>query len=180
MTDRTPIIAGGDPIIAAGDPTAAVGDPTAAAGDPISPAQRAVLALVVDMIVPPSADGRMPGAAELGVTDYLLSHAAPALPAILADIDRLQALAGERHGSAFEALPAAARQTLVDGLRAAEPAFLERLALETVTCYYQSDRVLALIGVEARPPFPQGYQVIQGDLSLLAPVRRRGPIYRDV
>lgn len=154
--------------------------PIAAAGDPMTPAQRAVLALVVDLIVPPSADGRMPGASELGVPDYLTSHAAPALPAILADLDRLQALAGQRHGCAFEALPAAGRQALVDGLRAVEPAFLERLALETVTCYYQSDRVLALIGVELRPPFPQGYQVIQGDLSLLAPVRQRGRLYRDV
>jgi hypothetical protein len=38
--------------------------------------------------------------------------------------------------------------------------------------------VLEAIGVEPRPPAPQGYQVVAGDLELLAPVRRRGPIWR--
>jgi hypothetical protein len=33
--------------------------------------------------------------------------------------------------------------------------------------------------MEARPPYPKGYQVVQGDLSLLEPVRARGKIYRD-
>jgi len=57
---------------------------------------------------------------------------------------------------------------------------LADLALETVTCYYQDPRVLEAIGVEARPPAPQGYQVIAGDLRLLEPVRRRGEIWRRV
>ena len=46
-------------------------------------------------------------------------------------------------------------------------------------CYYRDDRVLTAIGVEPRPPFPKGYEVPQGDWSLLDPVRARGPIYRD-
>ena len=51
--------------------------------------------------------------------------------------------------------------------------------MHTVTCYYQDDRVLAAIGLEARPPFPKGYDVPAGDLSLLEPVRRRGSIVRE-
>jgi len=46
-------------------------------------------------------------------------------------------------------------------------------------CYYRDDRVMASIGMEARPAFPKGYKVEQGDLSLLDPVRARGKIYRD-
>jgi hypothetical protein len=56
---------------------------------------------------------------------------------------------------------------------------MSRLALETVTCYYQHDRVLEALGMETRAPYPQGFQVIAGDLALLAPVRRRGKVYRD-
>jgi len=33
--------------------------------------------------------------------------------------------------------------------------------------------------MEARPPYPKGYQVEPGDLSLLNPVIARGKIYRD-
>ena len=40
--------------------------------------------------------------------------------------------------------------------------------------------MLEAIGVEPRPPFPKGYQVEQGDFSLLDPVRARGPIWRDI
>ena len=33
---------------------------------------------------------------------------------------------------------------------------------------------------DARPPFPKGFDVEQGDWSLLDPVKRRGTIYRPV
>ena len=64
-------------------------------------------------------------------------------------------------------------------MRARDPSALQQLALETVTCYYQQDRVLEGLGMEARPPFPTGYRVEQGDLSLLKPVIARGKICRD-
>jgi len=56
---------------------------------------------------------------------------------------------------------------------------MSRLALETVTCYDQHDRVLAALGMALRSPAPQGFKVISGDLMLLAPVSRRGKMYRD-
>jgi hypothetical protein len=40
--------------------------------------------------------------------------------------------------------------------------------------------VLEAIGMEARAPFPKGFEVEPGDLSLLDPVRRRGRVYREV
>lgn len=54
-------------------------------------------------------------------------------------------------------------------------AVLESLVLRT---YYRDDRVLRSIGMEARPPFPKGYEVDEGDWSLLEPVRARGSVYR--
>ena len=71
------------------------------------------------------------------------------------------------------------RQALVDGMRALDDDFMSRLALETVTCFDQHDRVLAAVGMALRSPAPQGFKVISGDLMLLTPVRKRGKMYRD-
>ena len=38
-------------------------------------------------------------------------------------------------------------------------------------CYYRDDRVMVSLGLEARPPFPKGHVLEQGDWSLLDPVR---------
>ena len=46
-------------------------------------------------------------------------------------------------------------------------------------CYYRDDRVMESLGMEARPPFPQGFQVDQGDWSMLEAVQQRGKIWRD-
>lgn len=46
-------------------------------------------------------------------------------------------------------------------------------------CYYRDDRVMESLGMEARPPFPQGFEVEQGDWSMLEPVQQRGKIWRD-
>jgi hypothetical protein len=140
---------------------------------------QAAVRLLADLIIPPSADGRLPGASAFDVAGYLAEVVPETLPALRIELDRLDADARARHGRGFDALDAPARAALVDALRAADPAFLATLALETASCYYQQDAVLAAIGVEPRPPAPQGFQVLAGDLSLLAPVRRRGRIWRD-
>ncbi len=146
---------------------------------PMSEAQRTVLGAVLDMIVPASSDGRMPSAAEINVPDYIQEHASQLLPTICAELDRLDADAGALHGQGFVALSKADREALVARIRATEPLFMGSLAIQTVTAYYQNDRVLEAIGMEARAPFPEGYTVVSGDLSLLDPVRKRGRIYRD-
>jgi hypothetical protein len=142
--------------------------------------QRAILDAVLNLIVPPSADGRMPGAAEVSVPAYLFAEAADALPVLRQELDELERQAHARFARGFAALESGERKSLLEELRAQQPAFMSRLAMETLACYYQHDRVLAGLGLEARPPYPKGYQVAQGDLSLLDPVRARGKIYRDV
>ena len=146
----------------------------------LTAAQLAVLDAVLNLIVPPSSDARMPGAAEVGVLAYLCAEAADALPVLREELDELERRANARFARSFIALVQGERHALVEELRARTPAFMSRLAMETLACYYQHDRVLVGLGLEARPPHPTGYQVAQGDLSLLAPVRARGQIYRDV
>ncbi len=149
-------------------------------GSTLTAAQWATLDAVLNLIVPASADARMPGAAEVGVPAYLCAEAADALPVLREELDELERRSRARFARGFAALEQGERLSLIGELRAQAPAFMSRLAMETLACYYQHERVLEGLGMEARPPYPTGYQVVQGDLSLLAPVRARGKIYRDV
>jgi hypothetical protein len=53
------------------------------------------------------------------------------------------------------------------------------LARVILQCYYRDDRVLHALGVDPRPPFPKGHELEQGDWSLLDPVKKRAPFWRD-
>ena len=145
---------------------------------PLTSGQRASLDIVLNMIVPPSADGRMPGAAEVGVPAYLFAEAPDALPVLFRELEELERRSRDQFARGFAELEEHERKPLVEELRA-RASFMSRLAMETLACYYQHDRVLEGLGIEARPPYPKGYQIVQGDLSLLEPVRARGKIYRD-
>ena len=130
--------------------------------------QQRTFVAILDMIIPASDDGRFPSAA-----DQLLDT-------VRNELDRLNAVSEDLYGVAFGDAGETHRQGLLDEIRGAEPQFLGGLALQTVTLYYQDDRVMEAIGMEARPPFPKGYEVVAGELSLLDPVRARGQVYRDV
>jgi hypothetical protein len=146
--------------------------------DTLSADQLAALAGVLDEIIPPSADGRLPGAGAAGVAAYVVA-ALGRLPDLrtlvvegLADLERA---ARERHGASFTSLSQPARQALV-----AEQGFVFPLTLQAYVGYYQTPAVVAALGLETRPPHPEGFAMPQSDLaSLLEPVRRRGPLFRD-
>ena len=135
---------------------------------------------VLDLIITASDDGRFPSAADMDVLGYIVKTEPELLDTIRLELDRLNAVSKDLHGVAFGDASGVERQALLDEVRGDEPNFLRDLALQTVTLYYQDDRVMEAIGLEARPPFPKGYEVVAGDLSLLDPVRARGQVYRDV
>ena len=72
------------------------------------------------------------------------------------------------------------QNTDLKGLSQMRSPAVSALVSVTVQCYYRDTQVLQSLTAEARPPHPQGYEVAQGDFSLLDPVRARGPIYRRV
>ncbi len=139
--------------------------------------EQRTLASVLDEIIPPSVDGRLPGAGQIGVASYVevALQKTPALKAMvaqgLADLDQL---ARRQHAAGFAALPRAEKLRLLN-----EQGFILPLTIHTYAGYYQHARVIAALGLEARPPHPQGYDMEPNDLTLLDAVRRRPKLYRD-
>ena len=60
----------------------------------------------------------------------------------------------------------------------AQPDLVMLLTTLIARCYYRDDRVMRSINMEPRAPFPGGFEVEQGDWSLLDPVRERPAFYR--
>jgi len=139
--------------------------------------QTRVLSLVLDEIIPPSPERGLPGAGEAGVAAYVerVLDALPDLRSLvtqgLADLERL---ARAQNGRPFTELPRAERQALL-----ADQGFVFPLTLHTYVGYYQTARVAEALGLEPRPPHPQGYEMEPNDLTLLDAVRRRPKLFRD-
>ena len=143
--------------------------------------QRRTLAAVLDEIIPPSGDGRLPGAGEIGVVAHVergLAQLAVLIPIIAQGLATLDELARKRGAASFVALARADRSAVLAELVAAQAGFLGPLVFHTYVGYYQEPRALAGIGLEPRPPHPKGHVLEPGDFGLLDAVRSRGPIWR--
>lgn len=140
-----------------------------------SEAEQRVLRAIVAEMIPAEAQFDVPGADD---------------PLIFADLlDAIEADAGSAR-AVLRALDAACGQPFADlgeGQREVlARRFLERPPREfavfypfVVQCYYRDDRVMRSIGMEARAPFPKGYDLESGDWSLLDAVRARPKVWRD-
>ena len=136
------------------------------------------LAALADMIVPPSDEFAVPGAGDPAIVEAILSDAERHADQFRAALAALDELARTAHGATFADLDVAQRGGVVDEFRAARSGDANLIANLTVQGYYRDDRVMASLGMEPRPPHPDGYEVEQGDWSLLDPVRQRDEFYR--
>lgn len=142
--------------------------------------QRRSLPLLLNMIIPPDSDKGLPGASELNLIGYVSEFAPGQIEAIQLELDMLNQAARDQYQLTFSDLGQNDRDVLVDRLRSENAQFAQTIVVQTMACYYQDDKVVVVaLGMEARPPFPKGYEVESGDLSLLDPVRQRQQIYRD-
>ena len=139
--------------------------------------QRALCAVLDELI--PARDASLPGAGSLGVGEYVGEKLGDATPLVAGGLAALDALARERGAADFADLPADERAPLIREAAPAHPGFVESLVFHTYNGYYQHPRVSVAIGLEARPPHPEGYELEAGDLGLLDAVRRRPRLYRD-
>lgn len=144
--------------------------------------QLAALAGVLDLLIPPSGDGRLPGAGEAGVAARIAATAGRdegLAAAVAAGLAALDGDARTRGAAGFLALAAADRLAALHAIGPAQPGFLPNLLFHTYAGYYQEGRVLEGLGLEARPPFPKGFAMEPFDVARLARVRSRGKLYRD-
>jgi len=127
----------------------------------LSAAERAILATAAGLMIPADPTLGMPAASD---------------PVILADIERS---IGRDLPLVREALAGFDAALEIDAWMAAGGLPTRALGRVVLAAYYRDDRVLRALGHEARPPFPKGYVVEQGDWSLVDAVRSRAPFWRD-
>ena len=139
--------------------------------------QKRTLNALVNLIIPPSEDGKMPGAADVCFFADIDSN--KSLPWIQEGLFSIVEESHNNYGKEFSMLKSSAQALLIDSFKRSFLQIFNRLTTQIIQCYYQDDDVLEALGLEARPPFPNGYFLKEGDLTLLEPVYLRGKIYRD-
>lgn len=149
---------------------------TPAAAVDLSLAQTRTLRCLVDLMIPASAEFGVPSAAEAVIFEQILQGIGRDRDHVLAVLRALD----ETSGGAFADLEGARRNVIVARLQETGGAALTHLMRIVLQSYYRDDRVMRSLEMELRPPFPKGFEVEQGDWSLLDPVRARPPFYRAV
>ena len=134
------------------------------------------LRMLAGMMIPPSTVYDVPGADDERIFNDILRSLERDRDDIRHALSHLAAIGG----CAFADLEAQRRPEVATAFREAGGAPLAALVRVVLLCYYRDDRVMRSLGQEARPPFPRGHVVEQGDWSLLDPVRARLPMYRTV
>ncbi|MEE2783905.1 MAG: hypothetical protein VYE04_11125 [Pseudomonadota bacterium] len=124
--------------------------------------EQEILDGLLDTLMPASDDGRMPSASDVGFVQYLTQQDEPFIPEVKSV---LAALGHISLNTEFEA-----RYERVGTFSNEDPQAFSELLSRVYDCYYQDDRVRQAIGVVTGAPFPQGNEIISGDLSLLDPV----------
>lgn len=138
-------------------------------------AQRAALRRVAGMMIPPDDAYGVPGADDTAIFADIAATLGRDAPAVRDALARLDALAD----GAFADAPADTQAAAVQRLRTGHPGAAAVLVTVVVRCYYRDDRVMRALGMEARPPFPKGFEVEDGDWSILDPVRQGPRRWRD-
>lgn len=151
--------------------------PTAPSEPPaaLTDTQRAALKRLLGRMIPASERFVVPGADDETIfADVLVTgNNSPAV--FERALTRLDALA---QGS-WAQLDAAAQDEVIDRFGGERSPPLLALMNLVAQCYYRDDRVMLALGMEARAPYPYGYEIEASDWSLLEPVRARGKRYRD-
>ncbi len=147
--------------------------------DALTQSQMSTLRAIADVIIPPAPQYDVPGAGDESICAAIVIDAAAKLVRLASALDAADAMAQDVHGRAMQQLDEEQRLTLAHEFRDRYPHDAQLLEVLVAQCYYRDPRVVRSLGLEARPPHPQGYELEQGDWSLLEPVRRLDPIFRS-
>jgi hypothetical protein len=140
----------------------------------LSARQRDDLRVIAAMMIPESAEYKVPGADDRAIQADILATLGRDTNMVVTALDHLAGLAG----ASLAELDDARREPVVTEFRATGGVPAATLARVILQCYYRDDRVLRSLGLELRAPFPKGYVLPDGDWSLLDPVKARGGTLR--
>lgn len=149
-----------------------------ASDQPLSLNQRTILDIVLDQMIPADSKRQKPSAVDVHVYEYISERNPASFEEIGRQLDELESRATASYKKRYSELTRDLQDRVLSLQRDRDPRFLLSLALQAVECYYLDSRVTASIGLPSRAPYPDGYTVHRGDLSLLDPVRQRGQIWR--
>jgi hypothetical protein len=147
-----------------------------------SDGEKLLLADVLDGIIPPSGDGKLPGAGALGLASFIedvIREHPDTKPAIVRGLSSIDDFARRRTDRPLRALSPEQRQEVLTAHGESDPGFVPTLMFHAYIGYYQHPRVIEGLDLPPRPPHPEGYEIAPTDLSLLEPVRKRGLAYRE-
>ena len=133
------------------------------------------LRCLAEMMIPASAEYGVPSAGDDAIFGDILQSLGRDARHVITVTQTLDAMSG----GPFADLDPHRRDAIVAQLRETGGAALAYLTRIILQCYYRDDRVMRSLGMEPRPPFPKGFEVEQGDWTLLDPVRARPKLYRE-
>lgn len=146
------------------------------AGAGLTPTELRELRRLASFMVPASAEYAVPGADD----EIIFSDIVRSLGRDRSAVRKALAMLREIVGVDFMGLDDAVAEAAAMTLLSREGSIVTALGRAVLQCYYRDDRVLRALGIDLRPPYPQGRALEQGDWSLLNAVRGRPPMWRDV
>ena len=153
---------------------------TIATDNPFTTGEQRTLLALVGAVIPASPDHGVPGADDREIAADILATARPYHASVAKALGQVESTAAKRYDAAYTDLDAATRARIASDLSRSRFAGVGTLVTITAQCYYRDDRVMRSLGMEPRSPYPDGFDIPQGDWSLLDPVRQRGRIYKEV
>jgi hypothetical protein len=139
-------------------------------------AQQALLSAALNRIIP--AEGRMPGAGDLGIAEFVEGVVAPdpELRRLVNDgLTQIAIIAARQLGREFPELGKDAQNGVLREVQARQPEFFDFLLRQCYNGYYTDPQIQELIGYQR--PVPGEYAF---DQSLLEPQRQRAPFWTQV
>lgn len=141
---------------------------------------------ILNQIIPPNAERRIPGAGEIDVAAFVGSAIAGnsgSAELFATGLARVSEMAADA-GGAFETLSASSQVEILREVERSHSAFFAEMIRTVYMGYYSRPDIRARLGLAATPVQPTGYTVAPEPPELLAeltaPVRARGEIFRDI
>jgi len=137
-----------------------------------------IIAVLAEMVIPKSKEYCIPGASDPKIVNNILEDAIRQPNQLFKAIEAVKTLTNERFDVGFSELDINIQEEITILFRREYPQLSKQFANLVAQSFYRDDRIMKSIELEVRPPYPEGYEVEQGDWSLLNDVRRREPFYR--